>query len=90
MEIIFTSLFAFASTNLDDIFILALFFGSRQFSDKAIVLGQFVGIGAKYVTLHPLVKKAIDRFGHIITPVVLILLGLYIFCESGTIHLLGF
>src|SRR5882762_491659 len=46
MEIIFTSLFAFASTNLDDIFILALFFGSRQFSDKAIVVGQFVGISA--------------------------------------------
>ena len=46
MEIIFTSLLAFASTNFDDIFILALFFGSTQFSDKQIVLGQFVGIGA--------------------------------------------
>jgi len=203
MEIIVTSLLAFASTNLDDIFILALFFGSRQFSDKAIVLGQFAGISAligvswigsfiglivspqyigllgfmpvyfgikgiirlarnqhedpdlhapghqpsgaipkkekfyavltvtsvtianggdnisiylplyatlspthqvimtlsflvmtaawcalaKYVTLHPVVKKAIDRYGHIITPFVLILLGLYIFYESGTIHL---
>src|SRR6266850_1464113 len=46
MEIFFTSLFAFVSTNLDDVFILALFFGSRQFSDKAIILGQFAGIGA--------------------------------------------
>ena|SRR5260221_9493664 len=46
MEIIFTSLLAFASTNLDDIFILALFFGSRQYRDKDIVLGQFAGISA--------------------------------------------
>lgn len=206
MEIIVTSLFAFVSTNLDDIFILALFFGSRQFSDREIVLGQFLGISAliavswigsfiglvvspayigllgfmpiylgikgiirlarkqhedpdvpapshrrsdalqkkeksypvlsvasvtfanggdnisiylplfatlsladqlamtisflimtaawcalaKYVTLHPLVKKAIDRYGHIITPFVLIVLGLYIFYDSGTIHLFGF
>jgi cadmium resistance protein CadD (predicted permease) len=204
MEIIFTSLIAFASTNFDDIFILALFFGSRQFTDSEIVLGQFVGIGAliavswvgsfiglvvspayigllglmpvylgikgiirmakhqhedpslpapsrrrsdglnkntypvlsvasvtfanggdnisiylplyttlslthqlimtllflimtaawcalaKYITQHPLVKKAIDRYGHIVTPFVLILLGIYIFYESGTLHLLRF
>jgi len=198
MEIIFTSLFAFASTNLDDLFILALFFGSRQFSDRAIVLGQFAGIStliavswagsfiglivspayigllglmpvylgikgvirlarkqeqvlelsdavrrenrypvlsvaavtianggdnisiylplfaslsitrqvamtlsflimtaawcvlAKYLALHPLVKKGIDRLGHLFTPFVLILLGLYIFYESGTVHLFGF
>ena len=206
MEIIFTSLFAFASTNLDDIFILALFFGSRRFSDKEIVLGQFVGISAliavswigsfiglivspvyigllglmpvymgikgiirlaknqhqvpdlpapshrrsdallkkensyavfsvasvtvanggdnisiylplfatlslahqlvmtilflvmtavwcalaKYVTQHPIVKKTIDQHGRIVTPFILILLGLYILYEGGTLHLLGF
>jgi cadmium resistance protein CadD (predicted permease) len=213
MEIIFTSLFAFASTNLDDIFILALFFGSRQFNDKEIVAGQFLGISAlvavswvgsfigfvvspayigllgimpvylgvkgiiqlvkrhhedldlsapshrrpapshrrsgtlnkkrnphpilsvamvtianggdnisiylplfatlstghqltmtivflvmtavwcalaKYVTQHPLLKNSLNRYGHIVTPFVLILLGLYILYESGTFHLLGF
>jgi len=198
MEIIFTSLFAFASTNLDDIFILALFFGGRQFRDKDIVLGQFAGISAliavswigsfiglvispayigllglmpvylgikgiirltrnqhedhdvsgtllkkenlypilavasvtvanggdnisiylplfaalsighqltmtivflamtavwcalaKYSTQHPLIKNNIDRYGHIVTPFVLILLGLYILYESGTWQLLG-
>ncbi len=197
MEIVFTSIFAFASTNLDDIFILALFFGGRQFRDREIVLGQFAGISAliaiswigsfiglimppayigllglmpvylgtkgiirlakkqeqvpelsgsirkkysypvlsvaavtianggdnisiylplfatlslahqfamtlsflimtgawcalaKYVTLHPLVKRAIDRYGHLLTPFVLILLGLYILYESGTLQLLG-
>jgi cadmium resistance transport/sequestration family protein len=206
MEIIFTSLFAFTSTNLDDIFILALFFGSRQYNDKEIVAGQFLGISAlvavswvgsfiglvvspayigllglmpvylgvkgiiqwvkshhedpaspapshrrsgtlnkkenphpilsvatvtianggdnisiylplfatlstghqltmtlvflvmtavwcalaKYVTQHPLVKNSLNRYGHIVTPFVLILLGLYILYESGTFHLLGF
>ena len=198
MEIIFTSLLAFASTNLDDIFILALFFGSRQFRDKDIVLGQFAGISAliavswigsfiglvlspayigllglmpvylgirgiirltrnqyedhdvsgnllkkenlypilavasvtvanggdnisiylplfatlsighqltmtmvflamtavwcalaKYSTQHPLIKNNIDRYGHRVTPFVLILLGLYILYESGTWQLLG-
>jgi len=197
MEIVFTSLVAFASTNLDDIFILALFFGSRQYRDKDIVLGQFAGISAliavswigsfiglvlspayigllglmpvylgirgiirltrnqyedhdvsgnllkkenlypilavasvtvanggdnisiylplfaalsidhqlamtmvflamtaiwcalaKYVTRHPLIKNSIDRYGHSVTPFVLILLGLYILYQSRTWQLL--
>lgn len=45
MEIIVTSLLAFVSTNIDDIFILMLFFGSRKISDFRIILGQYTGIG---------------------------------------------
>jgi cadmium resistance protein CadD (predicted permease) len=44
---------------------------------------------AKYSTQHPLIKNNIDRYGHIVTPFVLILLGLYILYESGTWQLLG-
>jgi cadmium resistance transport/sequestration family protein len=44
MEIIFTSIIAFASTNLDDIFILTLFFGNKRFKEREIVTGQFLGI----------------------------------------------
>lgn len=33
---------------------------------------------------HPLVLKIIVRFGHIIVPLVLISLGIYILVESGT------
>jgi cadmium resistance transport/sequestration family protein len=44
MELILASIIAFASTNIDDIFILALFFGSNRFKDAEVVLGQYVGI----------------------------------------------
>ena len=36
----------FASTNVDDIFILLGFFADRRFRARNVVLGQFVGIGA--------------------------------------------
>ena len=44
MEILFTSIIAFASTNLDDIFILTLFYGTKRFKEREIVAGQFLGI----------------------------------------------
>lgn len=34
----------FASTNLDDIFVLMLFFADKQFSTRHIVIGQYAGI----------------------------------------------
>lgn len=40
-----TSIFAFAATNIDDIFILMLFYGNRKVKGVDIVLGQFTGIG---------------------------------------------
>jgi cadmium resistance transport/sequestration family protein len=191
MEIFLTSIIAFVSTNIDDIFILALFFGNKKINDREIIAGQFLGIislitismigsliglllpqayvgllgiipiylgakslwnllhatgednenadvnsnrknhilavagvtianggdnigiyiplfatltwldkgmmtiiflvmtllwclMAKYFTTHPYVAKQIDKYGHIITPFVLILLGFYILYENGT------
>jgi len=44
MEIILTSILAFGSTNIDDIFILTLFFGDKKYKTSDIYLGQYVGI----------------------------------------------
>ena len=38
----------FVSTNFDDVFLLLGFFSDRTLRPRAIVLGQFVGIGALY------------------------------------------
>ena len=196
MEILITSIIAFASTNIDDIFLLTLFFGNKKFKGKEIIAGQFLGIRsliaisligslvglfidpmyigllgfvpiylglkalwammknkgeedrpehpttkqsknnvltvagvtvanggdnigiyiplfatlswvdktfmvivflfmtfvwcltAKYFTKHPYVAKSVDKYGHIVTPIVLVLLGIYIIYESGTFNLL--
>ncbi len=45
MENAITSILAFMSTNIDDIFILMLFYGSRKFKPAIIVIGQYLGIG---------------------------------------------
>jgi cadmium resistance transport/sequestration family protein len=44
MELIVTSFLAFVSTNIDDIFILTLFFGSKRFKPREIIIGQYLGI----------------------------------------------
>jgi cadmium resistance transport/sequestration family protein len=44
MELILKSIVVFASTNIDDIFILMLFFGNRSYLTKAVILGQYLGI----------------------------------------------
>jgi cadmium resistance transport/sequestration family protein len=192
MEILITSVIAFISTNIDDIFILTLFYGNKKFKNKEILVGQFLGIialisisligslvglfiapayigllglfpiylgakgilrlirdnteedqddnenknkgqnnvltvagvtvanggdnigiyiplfvtltwtnkltmvsvflvmtflwclTAKYFTKHPYVSKAVDKYGHFVTPFVLVLLGIYILYESET------
>lgn len=195
MEILFTSILAFISTNIDDVFLLMLFFGNKRFKEREIVVGQYLGIAAliavsfavsfvglivdktyigllgflpiyfgvrgllqlrakhadsedeivepknnrsniftvagttianggdnigiyvplfatlawsqkltmisiflvmtgiwcllaKYFTKHPLVARAIDKYGHVLTPFVLIFLGIYILYESGTVGLI--
>ena len=196
MELLLTSLLTFTSTNIDDIFILALFYSSKRFSEKEIITGQLLGIGililvsllasllglllpvpyigllglfpiylgvkslwallnqdnfsepkpgienennqrynlltiawitianggdniaiyiplfatlfwtqklimiglflvmtviwcflAKYLTSHPLFAKTVDRYGHWITPIIFIILGVYILYESDTLSL---
>ena len=197
MDLLVTSLLTFVSTNIDDIFILTLFYGNKRFKEREIVTGQLLGIGAlifisllasmiglliplpyigllglfpiylgvkalwsqnqnendesdldidkahkpqgntlsvagvtianggdniaiyiplfatltwshkltmvmiflvmtlvwcilaRYLTRHPLVSKTVDKYGHSITPFVLILLGAYILYESGSIGLVA-
>jgi cadmium resistance protein CadD (predicted permease) len=36
---------AFAATNIDDIFVLMMFFSSLTFPVRQVVLGQYIGIG---------------------------------------------
>jgi cadmium resistance transport/sequestration family protein len=193
MEIILTSILAFISTNIDDVFLLMLFFGNKHFKDREIVIGQYLGIAtliavsfalsfvglvidkayigllgfvpiyfgvkgllrlrakqveedvvepinnrnniftvagttianggdnigiyvplfatlawtqqltmisvffimtgvwcflAKYFTKHPIIAKTIDKYGHVLTPFVLIFLGIYILYQSSTWRLL--
>jgi cadmium resistance transport/sequestration family protein len=196
MELVVTSIIAFASTNIDDIFILMLFFANKDYKAKDVVIGQYIGIvvlivisfigsfigllfnqvyigllgllpvyfgicglfrlikhnekdekerlsvnrkkankillvaavtfanggdnigiyiplfatllmpqkiimaviflvmvavwciAARYLSNHPIISKNIDTYGHIISPIVLILLGIYILCESGSFRLL--
>jgi cadmium resistance transport/sequestration family protein len=46
MELLITSIIAFASTNIDDIFILMLFFANKEYQTKQVILGQYLGIVA--------------------------------------------
>jgi len=197
MEVIATGILAFVSSNIDDIFLLMLFFGDRNFKPREIIVGQFVGIGAligislifsliglvigkayigllgllpiylgikgvvrlfdkeppadedhqtekkgnrsnpwivsgvtianggdnigiyvplfatlawpqkisvvsiffimtgvwcilaRYLSRHPLMAKAIDKYGHVVTPFVLIALGIYILNESDVLSLIS-
>lgn len=43
---------------------------------------------AKYLTKHPYVAKGLNKSGHVLTPFLLILLGIYILYESESIKLL--
>ncbi|MFM7488565.1 MAG: cadmium resistance transporter [Cytophagales bacterium] len=44
MEIILTSILTFVSTNIDDIFILILFFANQKIGNNTIVSGQLLGV----------------------------------------------
>jgi len=45
LEIIITSILAFAATNIDDLFLLTLFFGDTRYRASHIIVGQLLGIG---------------------------------------------
>ena len=191
LEFIITSILAFAATNIDDLFLLTLFFGNKKYKDSNIYIGQVLGIlslvalsligslagnfipppyigllglfpvylgikqilkkngdeeseivvsqrnmivgvmlvtianggdnigiyiplfvtlswrykigmiviflfmtllwctAAKYLANHPLLKASLSKYGHIVTPIVLILLGFYILYESNTFSLIS-
>ena len=46
MILVLTSIVAFVSTNVDDIFLLMLFFGNRKYRRGQVVAGQYLGFSA--------------------------------------------
>ncbi|HEU5289108.1 MAG TPA: cadmium resistance transporter, partial [Cyclobacteriaceae bacterium] len=69
-------------------------FTSLTSYDKSVMVAVFLIMtfiwlaAAKYLTTHPLMAKTISKYGHIITPIVLCLLGIYILRENGSFELL--
>jgi cadmium resistance transport/sequestration family protein len=49
LQSLVTSLLAFVSTNIDDIFLLMLFFSSGRFKTSSIIGGQYLGIASLIV-----------------------------------------
>jgi cadmium resistance transport/sequestration family protein len=75
---IYTPLFA-ASDPASLLVVLAVFF---------VMLAVWCAAGF-FIGNRPAVKKALDRYGHLIVPFVLVGLGVYILIESGTLSLFG-
>ena len=71
MEILLTSITAFISTNIDDLFILTLFFGNKKIKTRDIIAGQFLGISALVM-----VSLAASLIGLVVDPAYVGLLGL--------------
>jgi cadmium resistance protein CadD (predicted permease) len=46
MEILVAGFLAFVSSNIDDLFILVLFYGNNSYRNREIIWGQFLGIFA--------------------------------------------
>lgn len=73
----------------DNIGIYIPLFATLIMPKKVIMISIFLVmvavwcLAAKYLSKHKVVARTIDKYGHIITPVVLILLGIYILYESG-------
>ncbi|OEC88805.1 cadmium resistance protein [Methanobacterium sp. A39] len=44
--LIFTAVAMFIATNLDDLFVLMIFFSNKEFTARQIVLGQYIGVMA--------------------------------------------
>src|SRR5690349_10975611 len=49
MQLLLTTLIAFISTNIDDLFLLTLFYGNKQFRHGEILTGQLLGISTLIV-----------------------------------------
>jgi cadmium resistance protein CadD (predicted permease) len=44
--LVFTAVAMFIATNLDDLFVLMIFFSNKEFTARQIVLGQYIGVMA--------------------------------------------
>jgi cadmium resistance protein CadD (predicted permease) len=77
----------------DNIGVYIPLFAALTAADKSVMIGIFLLMVwiwltlAKYVTKHPISKNILSKYGHIITPFVLCLLGLYILKENDSFQL---
>jgi|GEM_PF-6086647 cadmium resistance protein CadD (predicted permease) len=75
---------AFVSTNIDDLFILMLL--------TVLIFGLLTAlwclISLKLAT-HPVIRKRMETYQHILVPVVFIGLGIFILLKNGTLVLIG-
>lgn len=46
LAVVLLAVTAFASTNIDDLAILAIFFSNRRYAARNVVIGQYLGVGA--------------------------------------------
>ena len=78
----------------DNIGIYTPLFASSEAAQLGVILAVFFVLIAVWCAVgyylggHPAVGRAIDRYGHVIVPFVLIGLGVYIMYESGTFRLM--
>lgn len=78
----------------DNIGIYIPLFAALPVVDLSITVGVFLIMTmvwcllAQFFTSHPVVGRTLERYGKIATPIVLILLGLFILYESGTFGLM--
>jgi cadmium resistance protein CadD (predicted permease) len=79
----------------DNIGIYVPLFATFDWADKItmvtvfLVMTFFWCMTAKYFVKHPYVARAVGKYGHMVTPFVLVLLGLFILYENGTLELLS-
>jgi cadmium resistance protein CadD (predicted permease) len=79
----------------DNIGIYVPLFVTLTWSDKTTMVIIFLAMTvlwcmiAKYFVKHPYVASVVEKYGHIITPFVLVLLGIFILYENGTLGLPG-
>ncbi len=70
-------------------------FAAMGWEGKGMTVGVFIimtflwCLAAKYLAGHPIISKAADKYGHILAPLILIVLGLYILAESGAFGILN-
>lgn len=78
----------------DNLGVYIPFFVTLTTADKTITIALFLVmvlvwlVIAKYLSLNPAVAKVISKYGYILTPIILCLLGLFILKENGSFDLL--
>lgn len=78
----------------DNIGVYIPVFATMTFPERLILIAVFAVMIylwcmlAKYLAHHPLVAKALGKYSHVLMPIVLFLLGIYILYESDSFSLL--